>query len=377
MNKLTTLTPVHIGTSQVENLSQVVDYVYKDGLVHTIDFEKLQKAIKKRSRPNFNLEEKFLEDLRERRIRKLDEFLEQNNISITEIEDYRLKTTGSISGEIQKMIHSEGRPYIPGSSIKGMLRTALAYWYLKNDKDILIESVEHIIENRVRPKKAFQSLNGRIFLDPNRDPLKNIIVSDSEFIPKEKILISPTKRMSIKSVGRDVSIPIPVEVISTETEVSFSIKIQSLKVFNPKFSFLEDTKAAFPKLCQILNEFSKASLKREIQELTSPNFSSIKSKYERFLKEIEDSKINGCIGRLGFGKTFWDETVILILKDDRFLLQKYENYMNRNFWRRKFKGEWILRKRSLFKNEPLPFTRLFIYKDNQPKGVLGWVKLYF
>ena len=41
------------------------------------------------------------------------------------------------------MIHSESRPYIPGSSIKGMIRTALAYWYLEKNKGGFLEYLKY------------------------------------------------------------------------------------------------------------------------------------------------------------------------------------------------------------------------------------------
>lgn len=371
---LTMLSPVHIGASREDVFSQAVDYVLKGNNVVLVDLDELQKVLAERSLGKINLEESFINDLRQGRIQRIADFLNNNGISVDEVELACLPAHGQVRGEIRRTINSNGRIYIPGSSIKGLFRTALAYDYLKNNFTFLKNSVENVVKRQGDPRKAFAWLDKKIiFLDPHRDPLKNLLVSDTEFFSPSDIGIFATSRMYLKTF--QTGPPVPVEAVAKDAETTFSLKITPLKVFKNEFLFLEDIEG-WKELFKQVNAFTKVLLEREIREL-STGFTSICNQYKAFLNQLNRLE-NACIGRIGFGKTVFDETVTLLLEEygELALLRKFEDYLNRNFWKRRFRGEWIPRKRSIEKGDPLPSTRLFVLdKNGNPEGVLGWVKM--
>jgi|Deesub1362A_J573_1020465.scaffolds.fasta_scaffold01616_8 CRISPR-associated protein Csm5 len=364
---LTTLSPVHIGSSRDDILSQSVDYAVEREAVVLINHDKLQKVLVERSKGDINLEEKLINDLKEGRIQKIGDFLESNGILLDEVTATKLRFQGHIRGEIRRMINSSGRVFIPGSSIKGLFRTALAYDYLKKNFNLLRSSVERIIRTGHDPKRAFEWLNRKIFLDPNRDPLKNVLVSDTDFYLPEETAIFATSRIYLKTLRKGP--PIAVEAVDKGVTNSFSLKIEPFKIFNEDFSFLENSEA-WKELFKKVNVFTKALLRREIKELSGGKLNVIAGVCRSFLEQLEKLDENACIGRIGFGKTVFDETVLLLLEEYKeiHLLKQFESYLNREFWRK--------RRRSLGKKDPLPTTRLVtLDKYGNPEGALGWVEL--
>jgi CRISPR-associated protein Csm5 len=363
---LNTITPVHIGTTRTETLSSV-DYVYKDGKIVLIDHNKLERVLDERSQGEIDLRENFIEALKQGRDKKIDDFLKDAGISLDEIELMRLPAYGEVRGEIKRMVNSNGRVYIPGSSIKGLFRTALAYSFLKNNFGLLESSVQDIIRQSAKPKDAFKSLNEKIFLNPHKDPMKNIVASDTDFFSPEDVGIFSTTRIYIKDLRPGP--PSPVEAILRGKRTSFSLKIEPFKVFKKEFLFLEDP-SGWKILFNKVDEFTRDLLEREIRELSrSPGFDYVSKIYKEFLHQLS-MQDNSCIGRIGFGKTFFDETVTLLLEKSNKseLLEKFEGYMNNSFWGK--------RRRSLARNDPLPSSRLFtVDRNRKPTGALGWIKL--
>ncbi|MBW1736352.1 MAG: hypothetical protein JRJ69_02070 [Deltaproteobacteria bacterium] len=97
----------------------------------------------------------------------LDRFIQQYNLSITS--QYTMKCSGSVPPSIRRFIKDAyGRPYVPGSSFKGALRTAL---WSSLDRPGL-PPVSHYQDF----KKAVQKISGQ---DPHHDFLRLLYVSDS------------------------------------------------------------------------------------------------------------------------------------------------------------------------------------------------------
>jgi CRISPR type III-A-associated RAMP protein Csm5 len=110
-------------------------------------------------------------------------------IKISEVENKGLKEGKHI--EIHEFIHykKDGKifRYIPGSSIKGAIRTALLWWAWKN-KDIC----NFINQNSIN------LIEKVIFGDnPKEDALKCILVSDSELIDERNFAVYVMKRRKI------------------------------------------------------------------------------------------------------------------------------------------------------------------------------------
>ena len=144
---LTTLSPIFIGSGEVLNKSS---YFSSDKEVNVIDEEKLIKALYSRrglfeefisdcSSGNFSLTT-FLDD-------RLPHYKKMDIAKYKLISHSNILTNNIFKGRVVKKLNdinvfiksSEGKPYIPGSSIKGAIRTALiASEIRKNKRDLLI-----------------------------------------------------------------------------------------------------------------------------------------------------------------------------------------------------------------------------------------------
>ncbi|NTW63608.1 MAG: type III-A CRISPR-associated RAMP protein Csm5, partial [Chlorobiaceae bacterium] len=135
--RLTTLSPLFIGAGEEHTLSPYSDYVQRGDSLIYIDTDKLQEAMQ----GNKALVDAFVNG-----IRQFD-----NNRSTFELETFITETLGRkvddfaarqvrIEGDINKahlrrFVATAGKPFIPGSSLKGAIRTATLVDWLLNRKD--------------------------------------------------------------------------------------------------------------------------------------------------------------------------------------------------------------------------------------------------
>ncbi len=109
---------------------------------------------------------------------------------------------------IGECARSLGGFYLPGSSLKGALRTALLY-AIYAPQGSVPDKLDRDFE-----KNAFG------YTSPFDDPFRDLIVTDSRPIPTEQIMVASLKR------GRSKGIPTSSEVIDTGAEFEFEIRIR-------------------------------------------------------------------------------------------------------------------------------------------------------
>lgn len=134
-----------------------------------------------------------------------------------------------------------GMPYIPGSSLKGMLRTALLAYdikqnpskfrFLKNEIDTEIEKSRpknRRLLNSQASKLERVSLESKIDVSNDKAFLKKmsgIIVGDSQ--PMENNCLGLYKKIDVDDTGKRNELPIYRESIKPGTEIVFSLTIDS------------------------------------------------------------------------------------------------------------------------------------------------------
>ena len=110
------------------------------------------------------------------------------------------------------------RPYLPGSSFKGALRTALA-WNVWQQRDMRPE----ISKIDRRRQWAAQTYEKEIFgRDPNNDSLRALQVSDSAPVDSERLLILNARVMNRRG---SLDAPIEMEAIAPDTQLSLTLKV--------------------------------------------------------------------------------------------------------------------------------------------------------
>ena len=155
-----TITPIFIGQNQANDLSPYSDFVQKGNEIIYIDERKFENALFSKE----GLIDKYVNSVRQ----KIDKSRTQSyfnlgsfiNNNLGEIENFakiKLPVDQDIKHQkIKRFTNTSGRPYIPGSTIKGAIRTAIIYNWLttnNNGKNLLNELINKINSVQERIKK--------------------------------------------------------------------------------------------------------------------------------------------------------------------------------------------------------------------------------
>jgi CRISPR-associated RAMP protein, csm5 family len=134
-----------------------------------------------------------------------------------------------------------GLPYVPGSSIKGMIRTALLCYEIANN-DKLSNLLNQIYEkskgnSNSRPhnlKEATVDLENEIFKSMNKSIMRGLIIGDSRPLKTSDLTLS--KKIDYTIGKNENLLPIYRESIKPEVDIYFDISIDSL-VDNTAFPY--------------------------------------------------------------------------------------------------------------------------------------------
>lgn len=112
------------------------------------------------------------------------------------------------------------RPYLPGSSLKGALRTVLA-WQLWADRGVQPEA-RRLGRSRQWAGQDFErDLLGR---DPNHDLMRALHVSDSVPLPADRLMLANAR---VIGRGGKLGSPIELEIIRPDTTLELTAKIDN------------------------------------------------------------------------------------------------------------------------------------------------------
>ena len=241
---LTTLSPIFIGSGEKLNKSAYFCY---DDEVNVIDEKKLVKLLRSRR----GLFEAFMSEASSDNL-YLTKFLENNipNFKNLDIHKYKLishsniiTTKGKIKtlNDINTFIKSSnGKPYIPGSSIKGFIRTALIASEIRRNKNRYtdffntkktvkdLQGLEDMalsnIFKEVLDKSKFSEKYYNDFKDNPNILFKFLIVSDSDEVSLDELFVGKQHYFTTKT-NTVKSLPIFMEFIRPLTTFNFTITI--------------------------------------------------------------------------------------------------------------------------------------------------------
>lgn len=203
---LHTRSPVHIGTGKKYYPNEYFISSAKSGtdFISRIDQSRLFAALGR------ELADELVETIDENF--QLTSFLRDHKIDAIALRRYRaVNRTGEKSpGEIREAIKTADIPYIPGSSVKGSLRTALIWNAIKDDPPRFCDAIDRELERDQRGRgKRFigdtyvgevlalkpAGVNGR--LDPRYDLLRFLQVADC-MPEKEHLSVEAVQTYSLK-----------------------------------------------------------------------------------------------------------------------------------------------------------------------------------
>lgn len=352
---LTTLTPLHIGDGA--ELRRDFDFVARDGKTYRLNEDAILSAFPKRlknQRGGYELPGKMLHD---------------EDLQNEAFFRYVLRgTPRSVQSDARLrsfLKDAYDRPYIPGSSLKGALRTALAWTGWKEVAPQL--SMEALGYNR---SWAGQRLERKLFgPDPNHDLLRAVRVSDL-FGPStagEGLRVVNAQVQTLRSSGS----PIEVEALKSNLVFKGSLTVDET-LFNEqaeRILHFGSRRAWLDQLPQRVQQHSRMRLQRMAAWFERAEGAEAIADFYRKLLQTELSSQKALV-QLGWGAGWDAKTFSTHLQADTAL---FERIMK----------EYKLQHRSRSalprkQGDPFPQSRrvaVSVAKGNKPAAPFGWVLL--
>jgi CRISPR-associated protein Csm5 len=273
--------------------------------------------------------------------------------------------------QISRFVHTAGRFYIPGSSIKGAIRTAL----IRANETFAkrFENTLNVSESEF--KKKVDEIEGDVFGSAQLSPFKALIISDSSFIDKNYIKFKKVEVIHLERPKQ--GIPQFLELWLPEQRNTGSNKVESritfkADVLSKLLSQNGARKEAIDYLMQVfgseenfiktMKEAARILIEMEKQKISASNYQQ-KSELLNFyntLSKINSETKNGFVLRIGGHSGFYSKTAyreILQPKQVKVLkfLFGYKKVKESNF----------------------PVTTRIVKLSESPKDILpvGWIKV--
>ena len=349
--KVHTISPVHIGSGR-SDLVPSYDFVTEDSKIWVIDHEKMFEEAEKNG-----LFDKVGFDAPINKLLKPDQYKQCSK--------YSLNNLPGVNKIVEQIKTARSCPYIPGSSLKGAIRTALAYAMVKGG--VVKIRKDDMGDN---PRTADKFIEDKLFgSNANKDVMRALQVSDTEGV--KAIALNSIALYSIRDRPGEVTLipkeprseyTFPIEVIPENTDLSSSIKIDSY-LFKEKnsrelgFDNKKDWVRNFAKHC---NDLACDIINIELQFYDKYRIPRIKAFYERLNKQLNEiNPEKQFLLHISWGTGWASKTIIGNLMDEdllgevvgRFNLDKGRGY-------------------SVF-----PKTRRIIERGNIPEMPLGWIRV--
>jgi CRISPR-associated protein Csm5 len=186
---LETISPIHIGSGERYSSAEFLSI---GNTIHRMDINKIYKLLREKERDDFV---EYLEDQQFR----LDDFLRGKNIPITESRLYSLEKKGQIPRDIKEHIKTGITGYLPGSSLKGAIKTAVLNAFMDEKK---IKKIGEIFDNQNASKRNWeiQRFIEGIFSSGGKnssysDFMRFVQISD--FAPVHKLFVTEVKSLEV------------------------------------------------------------------------------------------------------------------------------------------------------------------------------------
>lgn len=352
---LQTLSPVHIGAGQELRLG--FDFMLFQGKTWILDSDAILEAKVEQLKPGVN-----------GRYPLPGQLLGENDYGNKALFRYVLRgqpRSTKADARMQAFIKDVyDRPYIPGSSLKGAIRTALAW---KGWEELRMPPLrrEDIGNNR---NWAAKPLEGKIFgRDPNHDLLRVLQVSDLHGPAKagEGLIVVNAQVLTRKAMQS----PIELEALPGGLNFNGSLTIDDTLFASwaePKLGF-RNRKPWLDQLLPRVNAHSQARITRlqkwfESLQNTAPNAEKIVA----FYRQLAGVKLqpNQALLQIGWGagwdgKTYWTH-----LQQDKMLFERLV---------REFRMDKAGKNSRRRPGDPFPTSRRVAMSGEKPLAPFGWV----
>lgn len=312
------LSPVHIGTG--ESLRSK-SFAYLDERVYVADELKLSRIFTRSERKFTDFERFCLDQTSDQ---TLADFLAKQNVNVADIARYSLRLAGTRLGRdlllFVKTLSIPPQPYIPGSSIKGAVRSALLRsTLLKHPRERKV--AEKLVREKFsggKPKQADDALEQHFFgTNPSRDWqhydwMRLLQFSDTEPASLDNLEVAEVYTFSLKKSGLSAkAYVLSPEVLIPGTKLHSTLVVNCYLVSHTadkhlKFRQHQQEIFDFTKACNVV---AKEQINQEIAFFERCNKSDIVEWYEDLRKRMANLREDQCLLRIGWGAGYDAKTV--------------------------------------------------------------------
>lgn len=363
---LKVLTPIHIHSGEV---LRTINYMVKDHKVLIFDEMDVIQSVKENEILNDELLRNFTASNKRTEYNKtLDYYIDRGIVDRSIVGKHRIEVTnrvGDLTGqEIYRTMMNIQGSYIPGSTLKGVVRTAILYDYLLNRGIDYIKEAVNFLNGKWRLTIDDYIIygvadNGRLYTNIHKDPFKFLGIKDINMIENELEIYEET----IYNIGNFI----PGNVIETIGEGDYSEEFEFEIRLNKHLAkrYNEDIISYFneKELLRVLYQYSKDIIDDELEYYSSQKHPLFNTKeIVGKLEEIRTkNSINSPVLRIGKGKGYKSNTVALAIKK-----------LDRDYYLRNIKN--IAKPFKYNKHYEFPKTRKFVDLSISPK-LLGFTVL--
>ena len=377
--QLETITPVHIGSG--ETLNQIDGY-YANGRWYCINLDRVL------THPSADINA-LTSEMSQRGFR-WGHHLSQRNMDPAELSAYSLTCPQSPEEvEIREAIKTvENRPYIPGSTLKGAIRTALLGEILSESDDVYQESLSRLETligqsprgNPRREQPARRIENLAFGKDPNHDLLRALQVSDTQPLQSDALEIGVAWTVTldhnnrlVQKIDRGQEYKNFIQQIQAGQHLTFTLKIDELL-----FRQLEKTRLGFTELQEkTLRDIAEVSwlatdalTGMEQNFYDEYNLSEITNIYDKLTRLNNSLPEGSFLLQIGWGTGYHANTVSGMFANEAESPE--DSWMD---LRERFKLGESRSQRGHYDDREFPKTRRILYRGQNPVAPLGWVKI--
>jgi CRISPR-associated protein Csm5 len=296
-----------------------MDYIVRGNRVIIVDLQRLASI------PKIDPEE--LSDAMDMRNFDIGSYMRGKDIDPLQVASYSVACSRHPQGEIISCLKDGlGNPYVPGSSLKGALRTAILWERIKKDSSLMNEARNKIVSaiERAGPRSsaawAAQPLE-RLFLGrdpvkgnhPNYDHLRALKVSDSDIIPKEQLQCFDAAVRNLRGDRLETKMTLCVEAFQPGTKTQISLDLDPFLLRDDIQSKLNLKVDDLKDLEKISRSYYSDYIKSEI-DFFSEYDEPVLSNFYNKLQALNERK-DGMLLRAGWGSGWHGMTVARLFPD--------------------------------------------------------------
>jgi CRISPR-associated protein Csm5 len=389
------LSPLHIGTGT--DLLEGVDWIQRDGYVYVADQEALLEAVFDRAGEEGRSDAMIAQAIAGMTLNDLVDagYLTPEDFSgDSPLFRYRLRGRPAMNQISEQIKDVYGQPYLPGSSLKGALRTVLAVGGATvsdlNVKNMAIAELDKIEERRRRGKRARpnrswagQPIEQELFAPgaprdrrgrkrdaPHYDFLRALQVSDSGSVSSDhlslmQVNIYPTTGQQTQ-YGQQRGLDIDVEALRQGTTFQVPIKVegylfsrqaeQKLR-FGKRRNWLLNLpewarRIAGPRMAHEIEFFQQRAAGRVVLGF-----------YSRLVQTLQGLDDNEFLLQVGWGGGWLSKTFGWLLQEDAPAFERL------------VKDYRMTMERGRKAGDPFPRSRHLVRGGEHPAVPLGWMKV--